>query len=74
MHDTDGAGNRYDEFKMSDTEAIRVTRIEKATWLGAPTIRIQKRMQSGRLAPGPELPLSLAGRLADAIREVVGPD
>lgn len=70
----DSAGNLYAEFTMSDTEGIRVTWIARAKWLGAPTIRIQKRMQSGRLAPGPEFPAGLADAMVAAIREVARAD
>jgi hypothetical protein len=55
---------------MSDEESIRVTRIAHADWAGGPTLRIQKVMANGRLAPGPEFPARLAGDLARALHEV----
>jgi hypothetical protein len=68
---TDGQGNKYVEFEMSDNEAIRMTLIGHAVWAGEPTIRIQKRTPSGRLAQGPEFPSSLAGRFAKSLTELL---
>lgn len=73
MSQTDGAGSRYEQFAMSDSESIRVTLIAHADWAGGPTLRIQKVMPNGRLAPGPELPARLAGSLAKALHDVSQP-
>ena len=36
MSNTDGPGNRYEQFKMSGEESIRVTRIAHADWAHGP--------------------------------------
>ena len=66
----DSAGNPYSEFDMSDEERIRVTRIRHAAWASGPTIRIQKRQASGKLANGPEFPADRADHLIEAVRSV----
>jgi hypothetical protein len=63
----DSAGNRYEEFAMIGGERIRLTYVGHADWATGPTIRIQKRMESGHLAPGPEFPARFAGDLAKAL-------
>lgn len=70
MSETDSSGNAYEEFAMSDTEKIRVTRVPWAKWADGPTLRIQKRRQNGALAMGPEFPERLAGSLAKALLDV----
>jgi hypothetical protein len=67
----DSAGNRFEEFDMIGGERIRVTSIGHADWARGPTIRIQKRMASGQLAPGPEFPARFAGDLAKALFDVL---
>jgi hypothetical protein len=67
---TDGAGHRYEEFPISDSEYVRVTLIPHQEWASGPTLRIQKRAYTGRLSHGPEFPASLAGDLARALHDV----
>jgi hypothetical protein len=68
---TDSAGNPFEEFDMVGGERIRVTLIEYAAWASGPTIRVQKRMESGQLAPGPEFPARLAGSFAKALADLL---
>lgn len=69
----DGAGNRYEEFDMSDNEQVRVTYIPHQDWAQGPTLRIQKRAYTGRVSQGPEFPASKAKDLIQAIRGVLEP-
>jgi hypothetical protein len=66
----DRAGNRYEEFAMSDDEFIRVTFILNQDWARGPTLRVQKRAFTGRLSQGPEFPAVLVGELARALHTV----
>ena len=68
---TDGAGHRYAEFEMSDTEQIRVTFIPFQAWANGPTLRIQKHAQTGRIVQGPEFPADKVADLIGAIQEVM---
>jgi len=66
----DGAGHRYVEFDMSDTEQIRATYVPYQEWAKGPTIRIQKRAYTGRVSPGPEFPARLAADLITSLGEL----
>lgn len=68
----DGAGHRYVELDMSDNEQIRVTYVPDQQWAGGSTLRIQKRAHTGRVSPGPELPVTKAGELIAAIQTLTG--
>ena len=67
----DSRGNTFLEFDMTDDERIRVTRITHADWAGGPTLRIQKRRKTGNVVQGPEMPMSVAGKLIRAIQRVI---
>lgn len=67
----DRNGNRYVEFPMSETESVRLTIVKHADWAGGPTLRVQKRTPTGRLAQGPEFPASLAPVFAKSLVELV---
>jgi hypothetical protein len=72
---TDSAGNRFEEFDMIGGERIRLTYVTHADWASGPTIRVQKRMESGQLATGPEFPARPAGSFAKALTELLlGPE
>jgi hypothetical protein len=52
---------------MTDTERIRVTRIERTDWTGGPTLRNQKRRKTGNEVQGPEFPVQVTSQLIRAV-------
>ena len=52
---------------MLGGEHLRLTYIPYAEWAAGATVRIQKRMASGQLANGPEVPERLVSQLAKGL-------